>query len=78
MGNEGPLKLTLESIKELVDELVDEKLLQILKDPDEGLELREEIKNRLRRSLKSQEDGERGVLLENVMKSGLISKCVIQ
>jgi len=74
MGNKGPLKLTLESIKELVDELVDEKLLQILKDPDEGLELREEIKTRLRKSLKSQQDGERGVLLENVMKSGLISK----
>ncbi len=59
-------KLTLDDIKEFVDEMVEEKLINILKDPDEGLELREDIKARLKKSLKSQADGEKGILLENV------------
>ena len=59
-------KFTLDDIKEFVDEIVEEKLINILKDPDEGLELREDIKVRLKRSLKSQADGEKGILLENI------------
>ena len=71
MKNKNVLKLPVEEIKELVDELVEEKLLHILKDPDEGLELQEDIKTRLRRSLKSQADGEEGVMLEDVQKHGI-------
>jgi len=71
MKDKNVLKLPVKEIKELVDELVEEKLLHMLKDPDEGLELREDIKARLRRSLKSQADGEKGDLLEDIRKHGL-------
>lgn len=70
MKDKNVLKLPVKEIKELVDELVEEKLLHMLKDPDEGLELREDIKARLRRSLKSQADGEKGDLLEDIRKRG--------
>ena len=74
MVDQNNMKLTLSGIKELVDELVEEKLVHILKDPDEGLEFREEIKTRLRKSLKSQGDGERGIPLENVINDRQNSK----
>ena len=64
-------KFTLDDIKEFVDEIVEEKLINILKDPDEGLELREDIKVRLKKSLKSQADGEKGILMENIKRHGL-------
>ena len=64
-------KFTLDDIKEFVDEIVEEKLVNILKDPDEGLELREDIKVRLKKSLKSQADGEKGILLENIKSLSL-------
>lgn len=60
------IELTNEDIKELVDEFVEEKILHILKDPDEGLELREDIKIRLKKSLKSQANGGKGIPLENI------------
>ena len=71
MKNINVSKLTLDDIKEFVDELVEEKLIHILKDPDEGLELREDIKARLKKSLKSQADGEKGIQLENIKRHGL-------
>ncbi|NKQ37518.1 MAG: hypothetical protein HF973_18130 [Chloroflexi bacterium] len=43
--------LTVEEFKDLVQEVVAETILELLGDPDEGLELREEIKERLHRSL---------------------------
>ena len=71
MKNINISKLTLDDIKEFVDELVEEKLIHILKDPDEGLELREDIKARLKKSLKSQADGEKGIPLESIKRHGL-------
>ena len=45
--------LTVAEFKALVREVVEETLVEILADPDEGLELTDEIKTALRRSLKS-------------------------
>lgn len=42
--------LTVDQLKELIEQTVEQKLLEILGDPDEGLELREEAKARLKRS----------------------------
>ena len=44
-------ELTVDELKEIVQEAVEQKLTEMLGDPDEGLELREEITVRLRRSL---------------------------
>ncbi len=42
------------------------KLSEILGDPDEGLELREEIKDRLRRSLEAKRRGAKGIPAQEV------------
>ena len=65
---------TIEGLKELVDELVEEKLYHILKDPDEGLELSEDIKRRLKKSLNSQAKGKPGIPLDNILPNYEINK----
>jgi len=42
-------RMALEKIRPLVAEMVEQKLLEILGDPDEGLKLAPEIKARIRR-----------------------------
>ncbi len=68
MTSEVALQATLEGLKEFVDVLVDEKLQQMLGDPDEGLELQDWVRAQLRKSLKSQSQGQRGVPLDEVLK----------
>lgn len=51
--------LTVDELRDLIKEVVTQTILEIFGDPDEGLELREEIKDRLRHSLAAtQADGE--------------------
>lgn len=47
--------LTIEELRRIIKEIMDEKLREFLFDPDEGLELKEEIEQRLRASLLSTE-----------------------
>lgn len=54
-------ELSVEQLKALIQEAVEEKLQEILGDPDQGLELRENVKERLRRSLSAVECGEEGI-----------------
>jgi hypothetical protein len=42
---------TVDELRNLIREVVAQTLLELLGDPDEGLELREEIQDRLHRSL---------------------------
>ena len=65
---------TIEGLKELVDELVEEKLYHILKDPDEGTELSEYIRRRLKKSLSSQAKGKPGIPLDNILPNYEINK----
>jgi hypothetical protein len=48
--------------------VVEQKLKEILGDPEEGLELRADIRNRLLRQKKAVANGERGEELEEVAK----------
>jgi len=48
-------ELTTDELKKLIKEAVDEKFREILFDPDNGLELRDEVKQRLKASLASKE-----------------------
>jgi hypothetical protein len=50
-------ELTLEELKALIGEAVEEKLKELLGDPDSGLELKEEVIERLKVSLSSKEKG---------------------
>jgi signal recognition particle GTPase len=50
-------ELTLEELKTIIGEAVEEKLKELLGDPDAGLELKEEMIERLKSSLSSKEKG---------------------
>jgi hypothetical protein len=55
-----------EEIKMLVEHTVDQRLRDLLGDPDNGLELREELMERLRDQQKRVAAGERGRPMEEV------------
>lgn len=59
-------ELTVDEFKQVIEASVEQKLLEMLGDPDEGLELRNEVKARLRRSLQAQERGTRGIPAKEV------------
>lgn len=61
-------ELTVEQFKNLVQEAIEEKLEELIGDPDIGLELREEIKERLRSSLAVRQRGEKGIPIEEVAR----------
>ncbi len=49
--------LTVDELKNLIREVVTQTILELLGDPDEGLGLRDEIKERLHRSLAATQAG---------------------
>lgn len=64
--------LTVEEFRSLIKEVVTQTILEIFGDPDEGLELREEIKERLHRSLaQTQANGETRPVQDVAAKLGL-------
>lgn len=60
--------LTIDELKTVIRQTVVETLDEYLDDPDEGLELREEVKLRLAQSLNKTQAGERGIPAEEVAK----------
>lgn len=48
-------KSTIKQLRPIVEMMVEEKLLEILGDPDQNLKLRPDIKARLKKSLKSKQ-----------------------
>jgi len=61
-------ELSVEQFKGLIQEAIEEKLEELVGDPDLGLELREEIKERLRSSLAARQNGQKGVPLDEVAR----------
>lgn len=57
MGHSSVVDLTVDELRKLIREVVAQTILELLSDPDEGLELREGIEIRLRRSLASIQAG---------------------
>jgi hypothetical protein len=51
--------LSRDELKALIQNAVEEALMELLGDPDYGLELRKEVRERLQRSLKQQGEGPR-------------------
>ncbi|MGV0028314.1 hypothetical protein [Phormidesmis priestleyi] len=60
--------LTTDELKALIRETVAEILEEFLEDPDEGKEIRPEVKQQLLESRKRRESGERGIPAEEVAK----------
>ena len=61
-------EMTAAELKRLVGLAVEEKLIELLGDPDEGLVLRESLRKRLLRQKRAVAKGERGELLEDVVR----------
>ena len=61
-------EMTAGELKRLVGLAVEEKLIELLGDPDEGLVLRESLRKRLLRQKRAVAKGERGELLEDVVR----------
>jgi hypothetical protein len=61
--------MSKEELREMIESSVEEKLLELLGDPDQGLELRQSVRDRLLRQQKLVAAGERGQSLEDVAKN---------
>ncbi len=61
-------EMTVEEFRELVESVIEEKLRELLGDPDEGLLLRQSIRERLLRRRQAVAEGERGVPMESVLQ----------
>jgi len=59
-------EMSIDELKALIYQVVEEKLYEILGDPDRGMELKEEVKDTLRKSLAATQHGERGVPAQEV------------
>jgi len=65
-------EMTADELKEIIEAVVEQKLLELLGDPDEGMALRKSVRERLLRQKRSVAKGERGVSLEEIVhKLGL-------
>jgi len=60
--------MTIDQLKGLIRETVEEKLEEMLGDPDWGLELKDEVHERLKRSLEETERGVSGIAVDDVVK----------
>jgi len=66
-------KMTPEELKEMIGTIIEQKLLELIGDPDEGLLIRKSLYNRLMRQKKAVARGERGELFTDVAKQiGLV------
>ena len=61
-------QMTREELKGMIEAAVEQKLIEILGDPDEELEIRDVIRDRLLRQRQAVAAGEQGLLLDDVVR----------
>ena len=61
-------QMTKRELREMMETLIEQKLLELLGDPDEGLEIRKSVRDRLLRQRKAVAAGERGKPLEDMVR----------
>jgi hypothetical protein len=61
-------EMTAEELREVVGSAVEKIIVELLGDPDAGLEIREHVRERLLRQKRAVARGARGEPLENVVK----------
>ncbi len=61
-------QMTKEELEDIIESAVEHKLLELIGDPDEGLVVKKQIRNRLLRQKQAVIRGERGKPLEEVIK----------
>jgi hypothetical protein len=60
--------MSLEELRKMIEAAVEQKLLEILGDPDGGLEVRESVRDRLLRQRDEVRAGERGEAFETLVQ----------
>ena len=61
-------RMTPEELKEMIASLIEQKLLELIGDPDEGLPIKKSLHDRLVRQKIAVAKGERGEPFEDVVK----------
>ena len=61
-------QMTKEELKEVIEATIEQKLLEMLGDPDEGLRIRRTVRDRLLRQKKAVAEGKCGQLFEDVVR----------
>jgi len=61
-------QMTKEELREIIETTIEQKLLEILGDPDEGLEIRKAVRDRLWQHKQAVAAGERGKPFEDVVR----------
>jgi len=61
-------QMTKEELREIIETSIEQKLLEILGDPDEGLEIRKAVRDRLWQQKQAVAAGERGKPFEDVVR----------
>ncbi len=61
-------EMSKDELQEMIESLIEQKLLEILGDPDEGLEIRKPVRERLLRQKEAVAAGDRGQPFEEVVQ----------
>jgi len=61
-------EMTKDELREMIETLIEQKLIELLGDPDGGLQLRNSVRQRLMRQKKAVAAGERGEALDQVAR----------
>jgi hypothetical protein len=61
-------QMSRDELREMIEVALEQKLLELLGDPDEGLEIRESVRERLLHQQKEVAAGERGEPFEDVVR----------
>jgi len=61
-------QMSKDELKEIIAKTVEQKLLEMLGDPDEGLEIRKSVRARLLAQKRAVASGKRGQSLDTVVK----------
>lgn len=62
-------QMSVSDLRALIGEIIEDKLLELMRDPDEGLQIRETVRRRLEHQQQSVKAGERGQSLHDVAES---------
>jgi hypothetical protein len=61
-------EMTTDELRAMIEAVIEQKLTELLGDPDEGLPLREALRERLARQKEAVAAGERGEALDDVAR----------
>lgn len=61
-------QMTRDELQEMIEAIIEQKLIELLGDPDEGLPLRKAVRDRLLRQKQSVASGQRGEPLDQAAR----------